>query len=214
MLRILRIVMFKKYWSRKIITQDSRERWQKIKIRFFNIFWDDAKMRCPNQICRLFICFDLVWANVNTGNECFDQSEFVLIWNLAQNSKVAPNICIIPPFFKKSYLYYMVFSNHTYLVRRWRGISIEKCRSKRPLKRKKTFCILGTFFLLILKKRSSRPDVSINFLQVYWRFFWIHSIGIRNNKGVKSISKSVFRQDYKTQMIGFEGPSISVSKLL
>ena len=98
--------------------------WFFLKIRFFNIFWDDAKMRCPNQICRLFICFDLVWANVNTGNECFDQSEFVLIWNLAQNSKVAPNICIIPPFFKKSYLY-LANKKYQYKIPWMQGSKVE-----------------------------------------------------------------------------------------
>ena len=71
-----------------------------------------------------------------------------------------------------------------------------KCRSKRPLKRK-NFLYSRHFFSADTKKRSSRPDVSINFLQVYWCFFCIHSIGIGNNKGVKSILKSFFRQGYK-----------------
>ena len=70
----------------------------KLKLYYWVKLRDGPNETCPIQISRPFVCFELLWANVNTGKIVFDQSEFVLIWKLAENSKRTNDFWAIPQF--------------------------------------------------------------------------------------------------------------------
>ena len=70
----------------------------RLKLYYWVELRDGPSETCPIQISRPFVCFELLWANVNTGKIVFDQSEFVLIWKLAENSKRTNDFWAIPQF--------------------------------------------------------------------------------------------------------------------
>ena len=69
-----------------------------VKLYYWVKLSDGPNETCPIQISRPFVCFELLWANVSIGEIVFDQSDFVLIWNLAENSKRTNDFWAIPQF--------------------------------------------------------------------------------------------------------------------
>ena len=93
-----------------------------LKLYYWVELRDGPNETCPIQISRPFVCFELLWANVNTGKIVFDQSEFVLIWKLAENSKRTNDFWAIPQFDSVFQLYNVI------LWPRLKYISIFKVR--------------------------------------------------------------------------------------